>query len=187
MFLKITETCVFLDKLIMKSQEWWDAREARKRMWVDRFNYLTNRLHAAAWIVLAVVVLYYSNFFLVIWESTKVNQLFFSLTMMTFGIMTAMTLYVSFILPSHEDIEVTAPRLIPLASAIGGFCYLCAHIAFWPIWGWYTPFILFSLMLGYIMLGTFMPKNSFGSVLFLAIFIFAVISFRYIPHKGLLH
>lgn len=170
-----------------RSQEWWDAREARKKIWVDRLNYLTNRLHAIVWVALAIVVVYYSNFFLVIWESTKVNRLFFGFTLMSFSVFGIMTLYAAFVLPQNEEIEVTAPRLVPVASAVGGFCYLCAHIAFWPVWGWYTPAILISLMIGYLMAGTFAPKGNFGSVLILAIFIGACISYHYIPHQGLLH
>ncbi|CAG9316993.1 unnamed protein product [Blepharisma stoltei] len=171
----------------MKSQDCKEARDARKKLWVERLTYLNGRLQALAWVAGAVAVLYYTNFFYVAWENEMVNRFFFALTLITFGIYSSMIIYASFFLPTYEPVEVTAPRLIPVATAIGVLCFICAHIAFWPVWGLLTPGILITLMIGYLMAGSFLPKSSLGSVLFLGLFIGAAITSRYIPHKGLLH
>lgn len=164
-----------------------ESREERKKLWVNRLSYLSGRLEALAWIIGSIIMLYYTNFFYVAWESDQVNRLFFSITLITFGVYSSMITYASFFLPSYEEIEVTAPRLIPVATAVMCVCYVCAHIAFWPVWGLYTPGILASLVIGYLMAGSFMPKNKFGSIIFLATFIGAALSSHYIPHEGLLH
>ncbi|OMJ95639.1 hypothetical protein SteCoe_884 [Stentor coeruleus] len=171
----------------MKSAEWYKAREARKKKWVARLNYLSDRVQAVLWVLGAIFVIYYSNFFHVMWESEKINSLFFGISLVTFGIFTSMTIYASFALPNFEDIEVVAPRLIPVASMFGFICFMSSLIAFWPVWGWYTPLMLITMLMGYLMAGSFLPKSTFGSVLFLVMFIGSALSSRYIPHEGLLH
>lgn len=171
----------------MKSEQWYQAREARKRKWVARLNYLTDRLHAIAWVLATIFIVYYSNFYLVIWESQKVNSLFFAIGLICFGVFTSMTIYATFVLPSFEDVEVTAPRLIPVASTVGFICFMSSLIAFWPVWGWYTPLMLSAMLMGYLMAGSFMPKGHIGSVAFLALFVGSGLSSHFIPHQGLLH
>ena len=171
----------------MKSEEWYKAREARKRKWVSRLNYMTDRIHAIGWILATIFVIYYSNFFLVIWENEKVNSIFFSIALIAFGIFSSMTIYASFVIKNIDDIEVTTPRLIPVASTVGFLCFLSSVIAFWPVWGWYTPAMLLTMLMGYLMAGSFMPKGQLGSVAFLVLFVGSGFSSYYIPHQGLLH
>ena len=171
----------------MRSEEWYRARETRKKKWVARLNYLTDRFHAVAWVLATIFVIYYSNFFLVIWESKLVNSLFFSISLICFGIFFSMTIYATFVLPSFEDVEVTAPKLIPVASSTGFICFLSCLIAFWPVWGWYTPLMLCTMLMGYLMAGSFMPKGNFGSAAFLILIVGSGFSSHYIPHQGLLH
>jgi len=171
----------------MKSKEWLEAREARKKMWVERLNYMSRRCHAAAWAIGAALVLYYTNFFYVIFNSPQVNSLFFGVTLTCFGVFASLTLFASFGLPKHEEIEVTAPRLIPVASAVAMMMYLSSHIAFWPVWGWYTPAIIAVLTIGFMMAGTFLPKGTPGSVLVVVLFVASVSSSKYISHEGLWH
>jgi hypothetical protein len=171
----------------MKSPEWYKAREARKKKWVGRLNYLTDRIHGIIWVLAGILVIYYSNFFLVIWENEKVNNLFFSIALITLGIFCSMTVYATFLMPSIEDIEVVAPRLIPMASVIGFMSFISTLIAVWPIWGWYTPGMLFTMLMAYLMSGSFMPKNSLGSLGFMILFIGSGFSGHFISHKGLWH
>jgi hypothetical protein len=98
-----------------------------------------------------------------------------------------MTLYVTFVLQDFDEIEVIAPKLVPVASTVGFIAFISAIIAFWPVWGWYTPCMMFVMMMGYLMAGSFMPKGQFGSIVFLMVFIGSVFSSRFIAHQGLLH
>ena len=171
----------------MRSAEWYRAREERKGKWVARLNYLTDRIHAVAWVLATIFVVYYSNFFFNIWQNPKVNTLFFSIALITFGIFASIAIYVSFAMKNIDDVEVTAPRIIPVATMIGFICFNTSLIALWPVWGWYTPLMLFTMLMGYLMAGSFLPKGNIGSVAFLLLMAGSAMSSRYIPHEGLLH
>ena len=170
----------------MRTKEWHEAREARKQKWVSRLRYISAKLHAVAWIAAAVLVLYYSNFFYVVWNSSKINSLFFGISLVLFGAFASMVIYASFFISSKTEIEVAAPRLIPVASVVGFICFLTSHVAFWPVWGWMTPLILGVMQLGYIMAGSFLPKSIWGSISMVGLFMVAAMSSRFIPHEGLL-
>lgn len=171
----------------MRTTEWLEAREKRKRMWVERLNYTSAKFHAICWVLASLYVLYQSNFFYVIWTSEATNTVFFGISLMLFGIFVTLVVYAAFLLPGTEEVEVTAPSLIPIASAVGCLCFLTSLIAFWPVWGWYTPVILVVLQVGYLMLGSFLPKSSWGSLMTALVFVAALCATWLIPHEGLLH
>ena len=171
----------------MKSEVWHNARETRKQKWVARLNYLTDRIQSITWILATIFVIYYSNFFLVIWENERVNSLFFSIVLITFGIFASMISYAAFSIKNIDDIEVTTPRLIPVASTAGFLCFISSLVAFWPVWGWYTHLMLITMVMGYLMAGSFIPKGHLGSIIFLILFVGSGFSSRFIPHQGLLH
>jgi hypothetical protein len=171
----------------MKSRELAQAREARKKLWVSRLSNASNLAQDFFWMTSAIAVLYYTNFFLVIWESDAVNRLFFGFSLLGFGIFATITVYASFFTGKHDIIEVVAPNLIPIATAVGVFTYICAHVAFWPVWGWMTPLILFVQMFGYMIAGSYMPRGNLGSGLYLLLFVALASSHYMIPHSGVLH
>lgn len=162
-------------------------KELRKKKWVGRLNRLGDRGHQLFWLAAAIAVLYYSNFFTVIFTHAGVNPTFFAVTLIGFGLFASMTLYAVFGLPHDEEVEVVAPRLVPTATAVAFTTFLTAMIAFWPVWGWFTPAILLILLMGTLMSGQFMPSGSVGSVLFLLMLVLAMLSGYAIPHEGLLH
>jgi hypothetical protein len=171
----------------MKSSEWYRSREERKKKWVGRLNHLSDRIHSIFWVLASVLTIYYSNFFYNIWENEKMNSLFFALSLISFGIFSSLTIYASFLVPSFDDIEVTSPKLIPTATLFGFICFNSTLIAIWPVWGWYSPLMLVTMMMGYLMAGTFMPKGNTGSVLYLIFLVGSFFSSRFIPHQGVLH
>jgi hypothetical protein len=171
----------------MNTTESFKAREARKELWVGRLSYLLNRVYALGWVLATMFVVYYSNFFLVIWENEYVNSLFFTIALISFGIFASMTLYAAFVIKNIDDIEITSPRVIPVATLFGFICFNSSMIAFWPVWGWYTPLMLFTMLMGYVMVGSFMPKGNLGSAAFLVLLTGSAFSSNFIPHQGLLH
>ena len=171
----------------MRTLECQKAREERKQKWVGRLSYLLERTYATAWVMAAIFTIYYSNFFLQIWENEKIATLFLAIALVTFGIFFSMTIYAAFVMPNFDDAEVVAPRLIPTMTLIGFISYNSLMIAMWPVWGWYTIPILFIMFMGYLMAGSFMPKGKIGSIAFLMLLIGSGISSNYIPHQGLLH
>lgn len=171
----------------MKSAEWYKSREERKQKWVARLNHLSDRLHSIFWVFLSVATIYYSNFFYNLWQNPQINTLFFSISLTSFGIFSTLTIYATFFTPSFDDIEITSPNLIPTATIFGFICFNSTLIAIWPVWGWYSPLMLITLMMGYLMAGTFLPKGNIGSALYLFLLIGSFFSSRIIPHSGLLH
>lgn len=171
----------------MKSTASLASREQRKQLWVNRLNNIGDKARSLAWVAAAVFIVYYTNFFSVIWENSKVNTLFFSISLISFGIFFSMILYASFVIANVEDIEIIAPRIIPTASLFGFCCFMSSLVAFWPVWGWYTPAILFTMLMGYLMAGTFVPKGKIGSVAYLVLIMGSGLSGYYIPHGGFLH
>lgn len=163
------------------------AREERKQKWVGRLSYLLERLHATIWVLAAVFIVYYSNFFLQIWANEKVNSLFLSIALVAFGVFISMTLYAAFVMANFEDVEVVAPRFIPITSMAGFISYNSIMIAMWPVWGWFTFPILFVMFMGYVTAGSFMPKGKIGSIGYLVLVFGSGLSSNFIAHQGLLH
>ena len=171
----------------MKSAEWYRSREERKKKWVARLNHISDRVHSIAWVLASVFVVYYSNFFHNIWENEKINNLFFAMSLISFGVFSSISVYATFLTPSFDDLEITSPRLIPAATIFGFICFNSTLIAIWPVWGWYSPPMLVTMMMGYLMVGTFLPKGNLGSGLYLVMLVGSFFSSRFIPHSGLLH
>lgn len=48
-------------------------REARKRKWVRRFTMCSNYVHGLFWVSMAILVIWYTNFFVTVWEDHNVN------------------------------------------------------------------------------------------------------------------
>lgn len=142
-------------------------------MWVERLNYLWNKLTALAWVIGGIVALHYSNFFEVILNSPKVNPMFGSVAVVSFAIFASLTLYSTFVLPACVEVEVAAPNLVYMAAALGFFSFLTTLIAVWPVYGWLTPVLIVAMLGGFVFFGTFLPKGMIGSVLLVLAFVLA--------------
>ena len=156
-------------------------------MAISTLDYIFNKLSWGFWVGVAGVTLYLSNFFLVIWEHSQVNQEFFGLTLILFGLFSSLLIYASFGVPAGVEIEDAVPYIIPTMTVIGVACFITSHAAFWPVWGWWTPPIILLILNGYLNAAHFTPKNSLGSIVFIAYVVIGLLSWRVIPHAGHLH
>merc|ERR1719253_793706 len=70
-------------------------REIAKKKWVKRLNWVWRKITAAFWVAAACGMIYWTNFFRVIWESPKVNRTYFYLAMACLTFNMSMLLYLS--------------------------------------------------------------------------------------------
>ncbi|KRX09548.1 hypothetical protein PPERSA_12291 [Pseudocohnilembus persalinus] len=146
---------------------------------------------AAAWVIGTVYLIYYTNFFKVLFNHENVNQLFFGIFMITMGINIAIAFYVTVIMPYilkiKEEFDTYSPRILYVGTISGTLCFFSLIICIWPVFKFWSPFIIFTFLMGYINVAHFLPNNQFGSLLFGIVFIGAFCSHLYIEHDGLLH
>ena len=83
-------------------------REARKRKWVRRIQWVSAKTQAMMWVGLSSLIIYKTNFFRQLWENDDINSMFMSLTLICLGINMAIMIFVTLIMPlkgQEPDIE----------------------------------------------------------------------------------
>jgi len=115
-------------------------REARKRKWVRRLNYVNDKGQALCklssidqslgWVAIAAFVIYKTNFFRELWESPHRVMFFFQLSMLALGINMCIMGYLTLYLPyvnnrngNDIDFEKEHPKLIPVIAVLGFACF----------------------------------------------------------------
>ncbi|OQR97437.1 transmembrane protein [Achlya hypogyna] len=128
---------------------------------VSKAEWLSTKLHAALWVVCAGLVAYFLDVFNVAFGDPRVHRLSFNVGLVCFGINCCITAYLAIWLPYVKKIDlewsVYCPRMIPTATVAGLGCALGFIFGLWPIWGFFTPGILFVLFLGTLMTAHFLP------------------------------
>ena len=124
-------------------------------------NKSTFSLHTIFWMVAAWMVFDYSDFPNVIVNDARIKSTFLkvgaSLVSINLLVGVYLVVYLSYIRGKKDWTSHTHPALIPLATLC--FCVgmgLCT-IALWPVWGFLTMPILFTLFMGLVMLATLLP------------------------------
>ena len=161
-------------------------REARKRKWVRRIQWCSDRIQALFWVGLAGLIIYKTNFFRQLWENEEISSLFMNLTLVCLGINVTIMMFVTVVLPlqgKEPDIEKT-PGLIPVMTIAGILLPIFLTLAVWPLWGFLSPFYIFVLTFGYIFSLTFLPSGKFGTLVFWIIMISVATISHKLPHAG---
>lgn len=166
-------------------------REIAKKKWVARLNWVWRKCTAAFWVACACGMIYWTNFFRVVWESPLVNRtyfhlamacLFFNITMLAY-----LAIWLSMIKGIQDPWETHNPKAIPV-MAICGFCtFIFFFLALWPVWGIMVLLIQLVFFLGFLNAGHFLPSGALGSVLMFVIFFGAFFTSELIPHEGMAH
>ena len=124
-------------------------------------NKSTFSLHTIFWMVAAWMVFDYSDFPNVIVNDArihttllKVGAAFISVNL---SVGVYLVVYLSYLRGKRDWTSHTHPALIPVATLL--FCVgLClCTAALWPVWGFLTMPILFTLFMGVVMLATLLP------------------------------
>ena len=161
-------------------------REARKRKWVRRLTWVSDRVQALFWVAISAFIIYKTNFFRQLWENEDINSLFMTLTLACVGVNVSILLFVTVGMPlkgMESDIE-KVPNLVPIMAVAGVLTPLFLILAIWPIWGFLSIIYVIILSFGYIFVLTFLPNGTIGTLLFWALMIGIATLSHTLPHAG---
>lgn len=173
-----------------EDEENLDERKRAVKKWVKRLNWLWRKLMAVFWISSACGMIYWTNFFRVIWESPLVNRTYFYLALTCLFFNIAMLMYLAIwcdLVKGIKDPWETSPKAVPAMAGAGVCTGIFFFFALWPVWGFLTIVIQIVFFLGFINAGHFLPSGTVGSVLMFVIFFGAWFTSELIPHEGLAH
>jgi len=166
-------------------------RELAKKKWVKRLQWVWRKITAAFWVGLACLMIWYTNFFRVIWESPLVNRTYFYIAlaclMFNMSLLFYLAIWCSAVKGIEDPWETQNPKTIPVMAVVGFTTMLMFFFAFWPVWGIMTLVMQLIFFLGFINSGHFLPSGTPGSILMFVIFFGAFFTSELIPHEGLAH
>ncbi|XP_072435174.1 transmembrane protein 128 [Chiloscyllium punctatum] len=123
--------------------------EKKKEKPLPRFN-----MHSVFWILASIAVTYYVEFFSTIKTDYRIEGRWFLLGSSLLIISLLIAFYCIFYLEWYRGIreyEQYNPTLVPSATASFIAAAVCFNIALWPVWSFFTPFILFTQFMGVVM------------------------------------
>ena len=132
----------------------------------SRAERLTDKLTALAWIILAIVVARWTNFYHAVFQSEEANRIMMRLAACGLGIITSLFLYLAVYLPRVKGITdssawpIYCPKVIPTMTAVSIVTYLCALRGMWPVFGFLSPLIFGTQLMGAFMALHFIPAGS---------------------------
>mmetsp|Transcript_56970 Transcript_56970/g.159884 ORF Transcript_56970/g.159884 Transcript_56970/m.159884 type:complete len:220 (+) Transcript_56970:75-734(+) len=168
-----------------------DERTIAKKKWVRRLNWVWRKLNSAFWVGLACFMIWWTNFFRVIWESPLVNRAYFHIAMaclfFNMSLLAYLAVWCSAIKGIEEPWETYQPKAIPVMAVVGFATACFFFFALYPVWGLMTILIQLIFFMGFINAGSFLPSGNLGSILMFVIFFGAFFTSELIPHEGLAH
>ena len=132
----------------------------------SRAERLTDKLTALAWIILAIVVARWTNFYHAVFQSEEANRIMMRLAACGLGIITSLFLYLAVYLPRVKGITdssawpIYCPKVIPTMTAVSIVTYLFALRGMWPVFGFLSPLIFGTQLMGAFMALHFIPAGS---------------------------
>ncbi|XP_019620726.1 PREDICTED: transmembrane protein 128-like [Branchiostoma belcheri] len=144
----------FMQQLQDDSQ---DRPQQAKEEKLSRIN-----AHTIFWLVASMAMFYYTDIAVALRVDPRINWLWLLpgavLIGLNVGIGAFLIVWLSWIKGvSTDEWEKRYPSAIPTATAsfiIGG---LCCMVGLWPVWGFLTPIILFTLFMGVVMVISLFP------------------------------
>ncbi|KAE8629371.1 hypothetical protein XENTR_v10000462 [Xenopus tropicalis] len=127
-----------------------DEEKKKKEKPLPRFN-----LHSVFWVLAAVALTYFIDFFEVVKEILKGGCMWLFTGTVLLAISLSIALYCIVYLEWYRrisDYDNQYPALVPVTVAVFVTAAICYNVALWPIWSFFTPFILFTQFMGVVML-----------------------------------
>uniref|UniRef100_A0A0G4IBI2 Transmembrane protein n=1 Tax=Chromera velia CCMP2878 TaxID=1169474 RepID=A0A0G4IBI2_9ALVE len=184
-----------------QEEELSDLRAAAEmRRWettMERLEWVWMQIQAVGWVAASIAVLYYTNLFRVIWECPNVHGPVFWIALLS-GLCVALAcLYAGIVVPLFglpNVFDKQSPHFHPTYQALLAVMGLSSYLGFlwslWPVWGWKTPFLQVTLLLGFVNHARLIPlgdKYMLASLCTCAVVLAAVMTAHFIPHEGLWH
>ncbi|XP_046850323.1 transmembrane protein 128-like [Xenia sp. Carnegie-2017] len=117
-------------------------------------------IHMVFWMVASMAVFYYTDFYMAIKIDPRVYRLWLYIGCFFLLVNFLLAFYLIFWCSYFKGIdnwESHAPFAIPIATGAFIAGMICCAYALWPVWGIFTPFILFTLFMGIVFLLTLVP------------------------------
>ncbi|KAF4733270.1 hypothetical protein FOZ63_008609, partial [Perkinsus olseni] len=167
------------------------GRARARRGWVTTLDRVWVRVHALAWVIACVVMIYYTNFFRIVWEHPRANHGCLLIAFGLLGCNMLLLFYLGVYLESIKKINMSwdeyMPALIPVMAGIGLLTFAMFLVALLPVFGWWTILVQFTFFMAFVSVGNLLPGGVIGSILTFIIFIAAFFTSNYIPHEGYAH
>jgi hypothetical protein len=153
--------------------------------WIER------KIFALICVSLAILIIYYSNFFKNLFHNGKVDQFSFYISMTLYiaalGIFTYLCAYLPYYGINEDQWDTHCPNAIPAATLLGVLAMITIIISIYPVWGLLAIPMVIIMKLGLVMSVNFVPCGEVGSLIFILIVVVALTSGFFIEHEGYLH
>lgn len=138
---------------------------SRSRTWVEV-------LENVLWIASAIFIIYFgdrhSNLIYLLWHDERIRRTPFYLGMFVIGVNAIILFYTSMLAWSirrfDEKWELSSLSVLPYVTLFGLIAFCLLSFALWPIWGFLTLPLLFTLFMAcvvvfpHLMIGRFRPQ-----------------------------
>lgn len=125
-------------------------KEKTKQKPLPRVN-----VHSVFWILASVAATYYVEFFKVFKEHVQEGSASLLVGSLFLAASLSVAVYCIIYLEWHcgiADYDAKNPALVPIAITTFLVASLCYNVAFWPVWSYLTPLLLFTQFMGLVML-----------------------------------
>ncbi|KAM3937253.1 transmembrane protein 128 [Leptodactylus fuscus] len=111
--------------------------------------------HSVFWILAAISLTYYIDFFQVLQSNLHEGCVWLLVGAVSLVVSLSIALYCIVYLEWHCgicDYDAKYPGLVPVAIVTFLVTAVCFNVSLWPVWSFFTPVILFTQFMGFVML-----------------------------------
>ncbi|XP_040191355.1 transmembrane protein 128 isoform X2 [Rana temporaria] len=127
-----------------------DENEKKKQKPLPRIN-----IHSVFWILAAVAVTHYVDFLPAVHLNLQEGCTWLLVGAVSLVVSMSVALYCIVYLEWYRgicDYDAKYPGLVPVAILTFLVAAVCVNVSLWPVWSYFTPLILFTQFMGFVML-----------------------------------
>lgn len=142
--------------------------EATRKKFEKKFEKYRSRdypysIQNVLWLIGAIALFYYTDFYVAVRYDPKVNRVWFNigaiLILVNIGIAAFLIIYLSWVKKiSSDDWEKACPCAIPIATGAFIMGGVCVTVGLWPLWNIFTPFMMFTFFMGFVVTLAMIPN-----------------------------
>ncbi|XP_033756849.1 transmembrane protein 128-like [Pecten maximus] len=119
-------------------------------------------LQNVLWFVGSIAIFYYTDFYIACRYDPRVNRNWFNIGAILIVINVCIALFFIVWLSAIKKVDVDDwekryPILIPIATGAFIMGGMCVTVGLWPVWSIFTPVILFTLFMGFVVFIAMIP------------------------------
>ena len=127
-------------------------------------TYILTFIMVVAWIILAIFVAQWTDFYSILRSSDKPNRFLIQVAVVGMGMALGQCLYLTIYLPKVKGLtdssawSVYSPRgFLPVMIALAVTSYFVFLRSIWPVWGFLAPLVFGTQLMGMVMSLHFVP------------------------------